>query len=179
SLSDQSRNVLSKLDAPLQVTVFAQEPEFGRYRDRLREYEYGSKKVSTEYVDPDKKPAVARQNQVQQYGTIIFNYKGRTERVTSDAEQDLTNGIIKVVTGTQKKIYFTQGHGEKDQTSSEREGYNTIVDALKRENYSVDKVVIAQQGSVPDDASVVIVAGPRIDFFPNEIDALTKYLEKG
>src|SRR5205814_2615485 len=178
SLSDQSRNVLSKLDAPLQVTVFAQEPEFGRYRDRLREYEYGSKKVSTEYVDPDKKPAVARQNQVQQYATIVFNYKGRTERVTSDAEQDITNGIIKVVTGQQRKVYFIQGHGEKDATSSERDGYNAIAGALGRENYTVDKVVLAQTGAVPDDAAVLVVAGPRTDFFPPEVDALKKYLDK-
>ena len=81
-------------------------------------------KVTTEYIDPDKKPTLAQQNQVQQYGTIVFNYKGRTERVTSDTEQDITNGIIKVVTGQQRKVYFTQGHGEKDTTSSERDGYN-------------------------------------------------------
>src|SRR5713226_10367365 len=48
SLSDQSRNVLSKLDAPLQVLVFAQEPEFQRYQDKLKEYEYVSKKVLTD-----------------------------------------------------------------------------------------------------------------------------------
>src|SRR6185436_4560429 len=114
SLSDQSRNVVSKLDAPLQVLVFAQEPEFPRYRDRLKEYEYATKNVTTEYIDPDKKPTQAKQNQVQQYGTIVFNYKGRSERVTSDNEQDITNGIIKVVSGQQRKLYFTQGHGEKD-----------------------------------------------------------------
>src|SRR6478672_1560320 len=108
SLSDQSRNVLAKLDSPLQVMVFAQEPEFPRYQDKMKEYEYASKKISTEYIDPDKKPTVAKQNQIQQYGTIVFNYKGRTERVTSDNEQDITNGIIKVVSGQQKKIYFTQ-----------------------------------------------------------------------
>jgi ABC-type uncharacterized transport system involved in gliding motility auxiliary subunit len=178
SLSDQSRNVTSKLDAPLQILVFAQEPEFQRYQDRLKEYEYASKRVSAEYIDPDKKPAIAKQNQVQAYGTIVFNYKGRTERVTSDNEQDITNGIIKVVTGQQKKVYFTQGHGEKDTTSSERDGYNDIATALKGENYSVDKIVVAQTGSVPDDASLVVVAGPRIDFFPNEIEALKKYLAK-
>src|SRR6476661_6091297 len=93
SLSDQSRSVIAKLDSPLQIKVFVQDAEFDRYRDRLKEYEYASKQVTTEYIDPDKKPAVARQNQVQQYGTIIFDYKGRTERVTSDSEQDLTNGI--------------------------------------------------------------------------------------
>jgi ABC-type uncharacterized transport system involved in gliding motility auxiliary subunit len=137
-----------------------------------------SKKVTTEYIDPDKKPTLAKQNQIQQYGTIVFNYKGRTERVTSDNEQDLTNGVIKVVSGQQRKIYFTQGHGEKDTVSAERDGYNTIAAALGRENYTVEKVVIAQQGAVPDDASVVIVAGPRTDFFAPEIEALKKYLDK-
>jgi gliding motility-associatede transport system auxiliary component len=178
SLADQSRNVLQKLDAPLQVLVFAQEPEFPRYQDKLKEYAYVSKSMTTEYIDPDKKPTIAKQNQVQQYGTIVFNYKGRTERVTSDNEQDITNGIIKVVSGQQRKVYFTQGHGEKDTTSAERDGYNGVAGALGRENYTVDKLVLAQQGSVPDDASVVVVAGPRIDFFPQEIDALKKYLDK-
>ncbi len=178
SLSDQSRNVLTKLDSPLQVLVFAQEPEFPLYRDKLKEYEYMSKKVTTEYIDPDKKPTLAKQNQIQQYGTIVFNYKGRTERVTSDNEQELTNGVIKVVSGQQRKIYFTQGHGEKDTVSADRDGYNAIAAALGRENYTVEKVVIAQQGAVPDEASVVIVAGPRTDFFPPEVEALKKYLEK-
>ena len=176
SLSDQSRNVITKLDAPLQVLVFAQEPEFQRYQDKLKEYQYVSKQVSAEYIDPDKKPTIAKQNQVQQYGTIVFNYKGRTERVTSDSEQDVTNGIIKVVSGQQRKIYFTSGHGERETALSERDSYGDITTALKGENYSVDKVVLAQSGSVPADASVVIVAGPRTDFFPNEIDALKKYL---
>src|ERR1700680_4302483 len=137
TLSDQSRNVLAKLDSPLQVRVFAQEPEFQTYRDKLKEYEYASKKVSTEYIDPDKKPTVAKQNQIQQYGTIVFDYKGRTERITSSTEQDLTNGVIKVVSGQQRKVYFTPGHGEHDTASSERTGYNAIATGLGHENYAV------------------------------------------
>lgn len=178
SLSDQTRKVLQKLDAPLHITVFAQEPDFQRYQDRLKEYEYASKEVSTEYIDPDKKPTVAKANNITQYGTVVFAYKGRTERATNDSEQDLTNAVIKVVTGQQKKVYFTQGHGEKDTTSAERDGYNAIGGALGHENYTVDKLVLAQQGSVPADASVVIVAGPKTDFFPGEIEALKQYLAK-
>src|SRR4029434_5254015 len=49
SLSDQTRNVLTKLDAPLQITAFAEEPDFPRYQDKLKEYEYTSKQVTTEY----------------------------------------------------------------------------------------------------------------------------------
>jgi ABC-type uncharacterized transport system involved in gliding motility auxiliary subunit len=75
-------------------------------------------------------------------------------------------------------VYFTSGHGEHDANSSERDGYSAISQALSHENYTVDKLVLAQTGAVPDDASVVIVAGPKIDFFPQEVDALKKYLDK-
>ena len=99
--------------------------------------------------------------------------------MTADTEQDITNSIIKVVSGQQRKVYFTQGHDEKDIAGSDRESYSAIVAALGRENYGTEKLVIAQQGSIPDDASVVIAAGPKNDFFPQEIDALKKYLDKG
>jgi ABC-type uncharacterized transport system involved in gliding motility auxiliary subunit len=178
SLSDQTRGVLQKLDSPLQITAFDKDENFGRFRDRLKEYEYVTKKVVVEYVDPDKKPQIAAQNQIQAYGTLLFAYKGRTQRITTDTEQDVTAAIIKVVQGEQKKIYFTQGHSERDTASAQRDGYKAIGDALGHENYTVDKLILAQTPSVPDDAAVVVVAGPRTDFQPEEIEALKKYLAK-
>jgi ABC-type uncharacterized transport system involved in gliding motility auxiliary subunit len=132
--------------------------------------------VSVEYIDPDKRRAVAQQYGIQQYGTIVFTYGGRTERTTNNTEQDITNTILKVVTGEQRKVYFTQGHGEKDPTSSDRDGYNTVAEGLKLENYLVETVVLAQTGAVPEDAAVVVIAGPRTDFLPPEIEALRTYL---
>lgn len=178
SLSDQTRNVLQKLDSPLSIQVFAQETAFQPFRDRLREYEYVSKQVATQYIDPDKQSTLAKEAGIQQYGTVIIKYKDRTERVMQNTEQDLTNAIIKAVSGQTRKVFFTQGHGEKDPTSNERDGFGQLGESLKRENYGVEKLVIAQAGSVPDDASVVVVAGPSSDFFPPEIDALKKYLDK-
>jgi ABC-type uncharacterized transport system involved in gliding motility auxiliary subunit len=75
-------------------------------------------------------------------------------------------------------VYFTQGHGEKDPTSSEVGGYMAASESLKRENYTVEKLVLAQQGSVPDTATMVVVAGPRVDFLPGEVEILEKYLAK-
>ena len=178
SLSDQTRNFVGKLDGPLQIMVFAQEAEFPGFRDRLKEYEYASKQVSTDYIDPDKKREIAQQNGVQAYGTIVLKYKDRTEHITANTEQDITNGIIKVVSGKQRKVYFTAGHGEKDTAASDREGYGGISAALGRENYTVEKVALVQKGAVPDDASVLIVAGPKNDFLPGEVDAVKKYLDK-
>ncbi len=179
TLSPQTRKVLQGLKEPLKMTVFARESEFARFRERLPEYEYASRQVKVEYVDPDKRPALARQMQIQSYGTIAVEYQGRTERVTGDSEQDVTNGIIKVVTGRESTVYFTQGHGEKDTASAERNGYNAIAAQIARDNYKVERLVLAQQADVPADATIVVVAGPRSDFLPPEVEALKRYLARG
>jgi ABC-type uncharacterized transport system involved in gliding motility auxiliary subunit len=178
SLSDQTTSVLRGLDQPLQVLVFARDTDMQQYRDRLQSYQYVSKQVEPEYIDVDRDRARAEENNVTQYGTIVFKYAGRTQNITTNTEQDITNAIIKVTSGKTRKIYFTQGHGEKDTNSSERDGYNVIAGQLTSENYTVAPLVLAQTGSVPDDATAVVVAGPKTDFFEPEIDALRKYLDK-
>ena len=47
--------------------------------------------------------ARAQQDGVTQYGTVIMEYAGRTERITTLEEQDVTNAIIKLVEGKAKK----------------------------------------------------------------------------
>lgn len=186
SLSDQTLNVLRTLDAPLEITVFAVDRQFPAFQDRLKEYESASKQVATRYIDPDKQLAVARQNDFQPTDVIVLRHKGRTERIrgladqflNGNAEQDLTNAIVKVVSGKERKVYFTTGHGEKDPTSTSNTGYGTLADALKRENYTVDTLVLVQKAAVPDDAALVVVAGPQQDFFPPEVDGLKAYLAK-
>lgn len=179
SLSDQTIKVLQNLDAPVSFTVFDQEVNFDRFRDRLEEFKYHSPKVTTEYVDADRQPTRARAAKVESYGTILIEYKGRTERVSSTNEQDLTNALIKAVTGEQRKVYFTQGHGEKDTAATDRLGYSAITQSLSSDNYGVAALVLAQQRTVPADATVVVVAGPRTDFLQPEIDGLKDYLARG
>ena len=179
SLSDQTKKVLQDLKEPVKVRVFARSDEFQRYRDRLDEYAYQSKQLSTEYIDPEKKPGLAQQLGVTTLGTVVFEYKGRNEKAASDGEQELTNALIKVIQGRQPKVYFTQGHGEKDTAAADRGGYASITAGLTSGNFVVDKVVLAQQGKVPDDADVLIIAGPKTDFLAPEIDAVKAYLAKG
>ena len=179
SLSDQTKKVLQDLKEPVKVRVFARSDDFQRYRDRLDEYTYQSKQVATEYIDPEKKPGLAQQLGVTTLGTVVFEYKGRNEKATSDGEQDLTNALIKVIQGRQPKVYFTQGHGEKDTANGDRGGYTAIAASLATANFVVDKVVLAQQGAVPADAEILIIAGPKNDFFAPEIDAVKAFLAKG
>jgi ABC-type uncharacterized transport system involved in gliding motility auxiliary subunit len=179
SLSEQTLKVLRGLDAPAKLTVFDQAANFDRFKDRLEEYVYQTKQLSVDYVDIDRNPARAKAANVQTAGTLVLEYKGRVERVTNLEEQDIANAFIKATTGIERKVFFTQGHGEKDPASGERAGYSAVADALKGDNYAFEKLVLAQTPAVPGGATAVIIAGPRTDFFPGEIDALKKYLAKG
>ena len=179
SLSEQSIKVLQGLDAPVQITVFDQQTNFDNFRARLQTYQYESSRVNVEYVDIDRNPARAKQAEVQQLGTILITYKDRTQRVTNSEEQEITNALIKAVTGKEKKVYFTQGHGEHDTAGTDRLGYSGITAALGHDNFTVDKLVLPQQKDVPEDATVVVIAGPRTDFLAPEIDALRRYVAKG
>ena len=180
SLSDQTKKVLQDLKEPVLIRVFALTDEFPRFRDRLDEYTYQSKQVKVEYIDPEKRPGMAQQYGVTSSGTVVFDYKGRNEKVTGTGEQDLTNGLIKVIQGRQPKVYFTQGHGEKDTGNSDRSaGYNGIASALTSDNFVVDKIVLAQVTEVPADADVLVIAGPKTDFLGPEIDMLKAYLARG
>jgi ABC-type uncharacterized transport system involved in gliding motility auxiliary subunit len=180
TLSDQTRRVVQDLKQPLRLIAFARELQMQPFRDRLQEYQFLSRQVQVEYIDPERQPALARKYQIQSLGTIVVEHQGRVERVTGTSEQDLTNAIVKAVQGQEKKVYFVSGHGEHDPTSAdERTGYNAISEALRRDNFGVESLPLLQNLQIPADASVLVVAGPTTDFLPPEIEALKGYLAKG
>jgi gliding motility-associatede transport system auxiliary component len=181
SLSEQTKQLLRSLQKPLTMKVFYKsgEGQLERFRDQLGEYTYTSSNVSVEYIDPEEDPMKAKALDVQAYGTIVMEYEGKVERTTSTDEAGLANALKRLLEGKAKKIYFLQGHGERDTDSSDPEGYSIFAGGLKSENFDVGKLALAQNPVVPDDATVVIAAGPSRDYMPEEITALKAYLDKG
>ena len=178
-LSPATRAALRMLAAPVRVLLFARRAEFPAYRDRLQEYAKASGLVTIEYVDIDDQPRLVKQYDVQGPGAAVIEYKDHVELIATASEQDVTNAIIRLREGRTRTAYFTTGHAERDTASAERAGYSNVAAALAHDNFLVEPINLAKEGDVPADATLVIVAGPRIDFFRAEIDALQRYLEKG
>ena len=178
TLSDQTRKIVAGLTKPVQITVFARTDDFERFRTRLEEYQYLSKQLKVEYIDPEKRPSMADRLKESALGTVVMEYDGRVQRVSSEQEQDLTNGLVKLLQQTQPKIYFIQGHGERDIAGSAGDGYSGIAGALKSDNFATESLVLLQQ-DIPTDASVVVLAGPKGDLLEPEVAKLKAYLAKG
>jgi len=178
TLSDQTKKVVQGLTKPVQVTVFARTEDFDRFRPKLEEYQYLSPQLKIDYIDPEKRPSMAEKLKESTLGTIVMEYDGRVQRVTSAQEQDITNGLIKVLQGTQPKLMFVQGHGERDITGSAGDGYSGIAEELKGDNFATESMVLLQQ-DIPADASVVVIAGPKSDLLEPEVAKLKAYLARG
>jgi len=179
SLSDQTVKLLQGLTSPVKFLVFDRQEGFERFRSRLNEFEYQSDQVEVEYVDADQRPVQVKEYEVQNYGTVVVDYMGRRERVTTDSEQDLTNALIKVLNPQEKRVYFLSGHGEKDPANTdERTGYSALVEALRRDNFEFGPLVLAQTNQIPENATVVVIAGPTTDLLESEVELLRGYLAR-
>lgn len=183
TISDQTKQLLAGIKGPLHIRVFysrqngdSEQP----HRDRMENYEYLSKQVSVEYIDANAKPTEAEKDEITAVPTLIFQYGGRTQRATSDDESSVANALKKLIEGKAKKAYFSEGHGERDPDDAQSpQGYKGIGGALADENFEVAKLQIAQKGSIPADATVLVIAGAKTDFLPQETDLVSAYVKNG
>ncbi|HYK91692.1 MAG TPA: GldG family protein [Acidobacteriota bacterium] len=198
TLAPQTVQVLDKLNKDLDLKAFFPGGDYPPLKELLTEYRTRNPRfVHFEFVDPDKQPDVAKQYDVTAYGTfqnpftgsqlkfgtVIAQIGDRREKVEKRSEEvredDLTNAIIKVQRSEAKKVYFIQGHGERDPADTERTGYAAAKKALEDQGYKVDVVNLASDGKVPQDAKVLIEGGPTTEPFPQELQFLNDFLNRG
>lgn len=184
TLADQTQQLVRTLDQPLTIRAFHDGGINTRVseetlRDRLDEYEQLSSHLSVEYIDAVRDPFAARNAEITAVPTLLLQYGGRTERTNATDEQALTNSLKKVIEGQAKKIYFVQGHGEHETAASDARGYAAVARNLADDNFEVDSLTLAQTGAIPSDATVVVIAGPRTDYFEPEVDAIREFLAGG
>ncbi|MBM3262696.1 MAG: GldG family protein [candidate division Zixibacteria bacterium] len=184
NLADLTVNVLRGLKQDVHIVGFmrsqgAEASAKFQLEDLLDQYRYHSKRVSYEFVDPDREPAIARQYNIMGYGTIVFESAGKTEHITRTNEEALTNAIVKVTRQGQKTVYFLEGHGEHSINLSDPNGYTQLQQALQNQSYTVKSLSLLSENKVPDDCSVLVVAGAKKDLLSNEATVLETYLKRG
>ena len=182
SLARQTVKVLQDLKEPIKVTGFfvPEDPQKEPARNLLSQYTYRSGKLSYDFVDPEAKPAIAREYDVRSSGAIVFESGSQRQQVTSIDEQAFTNAILRVTGKEQKKVYVVSGHGERDLISGDETGLSYAGQGLRGDNYSVESLNLATgDGKVPSDAAVIVLAAPQNPLLDQEVKAINDYLDQG
>ena len=197
TLAPQTKEVLSKLETPVQIIAFYIPGELtGEYSvNLLEEYQNYTDQLSIESIDPAENPDMAREYGTTlipveyRYPTIVF--EGESGRrmvlwpefaaiveeqiIPVEAEHAFTSAILQVTGTVQRKVYFLTGHGESDIYSD----YSYARDELLDNLFKVETLNLRVTPSIPEDCAALIIAAPQQSLTSSEVDIIERYLESG
>jgi gliding motility-associatede transport system auxiliary component len=193
TLSDQTVTVVANLPAgsQLEIAGFFKAGESKPFEDLAKRYADLSGQVSFRAIDPDMHPEEVQRYAITERGAVAVTCDtpdapvgapvctGQTNVTMDITEQGLTTAIMKVSAPQSGTIYFLDGHGEAPLDGQEERGYGLIKTGLQNENLNLQTLVLLTAGRVPEDAQLVIVAGPTKKLPPNEVTLLETYLNAG
>ena len=184
TLSPQSQQVVRNLDQSVKVWVF-ESPANPADQELLENYRRYGSNLEFEFIDPQLQPELAQKFNVNYIGEVYLEYGNQRELVQTISpgerlsEVQLTNAIERITGDRTDKVYFLQGHGERPLEASDEGGLSQAVSALETKNFTVEPLNLAEQPAVPDDASLIVIAGPKRALFEPEVQALEDYLADG
>ena len=195
SLSAQTENTLKGLKNPVHVLAFA-EPVPEQVEALFKRYAELSDKFTFEFKDPRKTPDLNTKYQIRQgqpMAVLVSNGPTPThttlnlQRLANSqlAEQELTNGLIKLEKVGEQKLYFVTGHGEiplepvGEGNEALLASLVTVKRMLQDEGYAPTALNLIQGGEIPQDASALVIAGARSRFSDNEQKIIERYLDQG
>ncbi len=195
SLADRTNDLLDDLDRPINVIAYYPDEitdldmltRHGKVDTMLSEFSKRSRNFTYQFIDPQKEADLARSQGITSYETLavsateanILDLVQPTDPVFSRLEQDLYTALLVATETQQKKVYFLAGHGERDINRTEEDGYQQIRDGLEVDNYAVEILAwspTAEDVSVPDDAALLVIAGPTGELPSAHADALNLYM---
>ena len=183
SLSPASQEVVENLEQPTELILFSQLPN-PTEKKLLEDYRRYNSDFTYRYVDPSADPQTASQFNLQT-GTEAFLQAGEktvaVQRPAPDApieERTLTNKLALLSQEQSAVAYFLQGHGEYDLLGAQQ-GYYEAATRLQEQNYTVAPLNLAETNTIPPDADVLIIGGPKQALFDSEVAAIEDYLNAG
>ncbi len=186
TLSPQSQEVVQALDKPLKVWIFDREPN-SRDKELLNSYRRYNSLFEFEYIDPDQNLGIAQKFGVKAIGDVYIEYGDKRQLAQNLmafsqreplSEAKITNGIEKIQREKIPKVYILQGHGEHPLDNSP-EGFSEAVSSLENKGYKVEPLNLAQTANFPEDADAIVIAGPKRELLPKEVEVLQKYSGQG
>jgi ABC-type uncharacterized transport system involved in gliding motility auxiliary subunit len=84
---------------------------------------------------------------------------------------------VKLTQKGEKVVYFLTGHGESDTGDVGKDGYSTVKSAVEKENFKVKSLNLLTETRIPEDAALVVIAGPHKPLLGGELDLLRQYIQ--
>ena len=146
----------------------------------LDQYKFNSDgKFDYEFIDPEANPVAAQQAGITRDGTVVLRMGDHQESVTIVTERELTAALIKLINPESQTVYFLTGHGEYNPEEATDRAYSQVKTTLENKNYTVQTLNLLATNQVPEDAKVIVIAGPQKPVSQGEVDLLKTFVDGG
>ncbi|MCU1258215.1 MAG: ABC-type uncharacterized transport system involved in gliding motility auxiliary component-like [Bryobacterales bacterium] len=179
TLSDQTKKVVGNLKTDVRVQYFDKTSSFERAKALLDRYANLSNKLHVDYIDPDKKPDLARAAGIRTYGSIVVQNGLKKQDAKSLSEEEVTGALIRTLKSGDRTACFVTGSGELGIDDTDRGGLSAFKTSLEKNNFKTKTLSLLEKPEIPADCSVLIVPGPKRDYIQPEVDAIKKFLDAG
>jgi ABC-type uncharacterized transport system involved in gliding motility auxiliary subunit len=139
----------------------------------------GNGKFDYKFVNPDLNPQAAINAGVTGDGKILLQMGDKTAIVAIASEDEILKGMLRLLNPENSVIYFLSGHGERDTQQSGDSSMTRAVSTLESKNYSVKPLNLLADNKIPEDARVIVIAGPTKPVSQDEVKLLQEFMDKG
>jgi ABC-type uncharacterized transport system involved in gliding motility auxiliary subunit len=178
TLSSETKKIVQNLKQDATITYIDAASGFNQAKGLLDRYANLSPKIHVRYVDYKAQPVIARSYGLRFPGTAYVEIGSRREEAKSMTEEGITSAFLKDLKGVRKVCFVTGSHEHQLDDTSDN-GLSRFKSVLERDNYQVDPVSLLDKTEVPGDCKVLVVAGPQMNYTPNEVTAIKNYVEHG
>ena len=184
TLSQASSDILDGISGPITITAYAtaQDAETdlrALIQSFISPYQRAKDDVSLTFVDPREDPARAKQAGVRVNGELVVELNGRSENLGTLTEQELTNLLVRLMRSSERLVTALDGHGEGKLDGRANFDLGELGSQLAAKGFRTGSVNLAIAQDVPDNTSVLVIAGPQADLLPGEVSRIKRYLDKG
>lgn len=179
TLSRQTYQVLRDLPREVTIKVFTHEgsPGYGSYHDLLTTYANESPLLRVEFIDPERHPDKAKDDEVTRIDTAVIESGSQKIYLQRASEADVTNALLRVTRDLKKGIAFTTGYSEKSVSDTETPGLSRAADALNKQGYDV--TTIDWQDGDFNKVSLLIIPSPSQPLPMDAVNHVTQFLRNG
>ena len=136
-------------------------------------------KFDYQFVNPDRDPQTAISAGITGDGKILLQMGDRQEIVAFASESEILKGMLRLLNPGSDVIYFLTGHGERDIEQAGDGSMTRVKSTLESKNYTVNTLNLLVENQIPEDASLIVIAGPLQPISVDEATLLKEYLASG
>lgn len=181
TLTDASVKQLESMSDPVTFYVFAPSGADTRraVEEDLGKYTRVKPDIKVEFVDPSASPQKVREFNINFIGEVVVEYQGRRENLRATTEQAVTTALQRLAYSGEQYVVFLEGHGERATAGEGPESYARFAQALRDKGLKVQGLNLVQTPSVPDNASVLVIASPSSKLLEGEAQIVRDYVKNG